>query len=257
MFFLPSQAARPRPNSGIAVSSRFPSSFFSRPLQRRLQVHRQQARPHPYFRGLFPFIPDTSPSKMLFAVSDPAFDPVSFFLFSAEPRILPAWLRLPSQRFERRPHAHGLQSRAVLSRPVFRVAHEVQRKLPEPLHIGLDMPGHILRFIERFVLPVVQEQEAVHMRQRASRPELRFPPLLSRLDRPHVRPIKTHDPAGDPIHFLFMSGEGLARYLGLRPARFQSLPIGTAREVFPQAARPADFGERVMSLDDVGCRFHE
>jgi len=140
-------------------------------------------------------MPHKSPPKMLFAVSDPAFDPVSFFLFSGEPRILPAWLRLPSQRFERRPHAQGLQSRAVLSRPVFRVAHEVRRKLLEPLHIGLDMPGHILRLIERFVLPVVQEQEAVHMRQRASRPELRFLPLLSCLDRPHIRPIKTHDPA--------------------------------------------------------------
>jgi hypothetical protein len=29
--------------------------------------------------------------------------------------------------------------------------------------------------------------------------------------------------------------------------RFQPLPIGTAREVFPQAARPVDFVERVMS----------
>jgi len=51
-----------------------------------------------------------------------------------------------------------------------------------------------------------------------------------------------------------MSGKGLARCLV--PARFQSLPIGTAREVFPQAARPADFSERVMSLDAVGGRFH-
>src|ERR1039457_4026268 len=35
-----------------------------------------------------------------------------------------------------------------------------------------------------------------------------------------------------------LSGKGLARYLGVSPARFQPLPIGTAREVFPQAARP-------------------
>ncbi len=34
-----------------------------------------------------------------------------------------------------------------------------------------------------------------------------------------------------------LSGKGLARFLGKSPARFQPLPIGTAREVFPQAAR--------------------
>jgi len=53
-----------------------------------------------------------------------------------------------------------------------------------------------------------------------------------------------------------LSGEGLARHLGERSARFQSLPMGTAREVFPQAARPADFLERVMDLDGVGKCFH-
>lgn len=35
-----------------------------------------------------------------------------------------------------------------------------------------------------------------------------------------------------------LSGKGLARYQDRIPSRFQPLPIGTAREVFPQAARP-------------------
>ena len=33
---------------------------------------------------------------------------------------------------------------------------------------------------------------------------------------------------------------------GTPKARFQPLPIGTAREVFPQAARPVRFVKRVM-----------
>ena len=41
-----------------------------------------------------------------------------------------------------------------------------------------------------------------------------------------------------------LSGKGLARCL--TPARFQPLPIRTAREVFPQAAHPVSFIERVM-----------
>src|ERR1039457_1454687 len=40
-----------------------------------------------------------------------------------------------------------------------------------------------------------------------------------------------------------LSGKGLAR---CRAVRFQPLPIRTAREVFPQAAHPASFVERVM-----------
>ena len=41
-----------------------------------------------------------------------------------------------------------------------------------------------------------------------------------------------------------LSGKGLARYR--ISARFQPLPIRTAREVFPQAAHPLSFIERVM-----------
>src|SRR5712691_8010734 len=41
-----------------------------------------------------------------------------------------------------------------------------------------------------------------------------------------------------------LSGKGLARCF---LARFQPLPIRTAREVFPQAAHPASFVERVMN----------
>ena len=41
-------------------------------------------------------------------------------------------------------------------------------------------------------------------------------------------------------------GKGLARHLSCSPVRFQPLPIRTAREVFPQAAHPVGFSERVM-----------
>jgi hypothetical protein len=54
-----------------------------------------------------------------------------------------------------------------------------------------------------------------------------------------------------------LSGKGLARFLGKFPARFQPLPIGTAREVSPQAARPVAFNERVMGLCDAGDHFQE
>ena len=60
------------------------------------------------------------------------------------------------------------------------------------------------------------------------------------------------DPAEEEL-----SGKGLARFLGKFPARFQPLPIGTAREVFPQAARPVVFVERVMSPCDADGHFHE
>jgi len=53
-----------------------------------------------------------------------------------------------------------------------------------------------------------------------------------------------------------LPGKGLARYLGQCPARFQPLPIGTAREVFPQAARPVGFTPRVMGRGRVGGDFH-
>ena len=55
---------------------------------------------------------------------------------------------------------------------------------------------------------------------------------------------------------ITLSGEGLARCLGWYPARFQPLPIGTAREVFPQAARPVGFTTRVMGQGDPGSDFH-
>ena len=53
-----------------------------------------------------------------------------------------------------------------------------------------------------------------------------------------------------------LSGEGLARCLEYPPARFQPLPIGTAREVFPQAARPVGFTPRVMGQGGAGGDFH-
>ena len=45
---------------------------------------------------------------------------------------------------------------------------------------------------------------------------------------------------------LQLPGKGLARSLNHCSSRFQPLPLGTAREVFPQAARPMRFVERVM-----------
>ena len=59
----------------------------------------------------------------------------------------------------------------------------------------------------------------------------------------------------DPQMLLYplegqLSGKGLARCLGRCLVRFQPLPIGTAREVFPQAARPVRFIERVMGRLD-------
>jgi len=54
-----------------------------------------------------------------------------------------------------------------------------------------------------------------------------------------------------------LSGKGLARCLSVSPARFQPLPIGTAREVFPQAARPVGLVKRVMSRRGHGGHFHE
>jgi len=50
-----------------------------------------------------------------------------------------------------------------------------------------------------------------------------------------------------------LSGKGLARYLS---ARFQPLPIRTTREVFPQAAHPTIFVERVMGPVDSSVHFH-
>src|SRR5215475_3982034 len=51
---------------------------------------------------------------------------------------------------------------------------------------------------------------------------------------------------------ITLSGKGLAQYLEYPPARFQPLPIGTAREVFPQAARPVRFSTRVMGQGGAG-----
>jgi len=53
-----------------------------------------------------------------------------------------------------------------------------------------------------------------------------------------------------------LSGEGLARCLDWYPTRFQPLPIGTAREVFPQAARPVSFMTRVMGQCGTSSDFH-
>jgi hypothetical protein len=48
------------------------------------------------------------------------------------------------------------------------------------------------------------------------------------------------------LFVISLSGEGLARCQGFPSVRFQSLPIRTARAVFPQAAHPVGFVERVM-----------
>jgi len=90
------------PVPDAAASSRLRVSHFSRSLQRRLQVHRQQARPHPDFRRLFSFIPDIPDpraAEVLFAVPDRTFDPVSFFLLFLEPAVRPRRLRPSPQRF--------------------------------------------------------------------------------------------------------------------------------------------------------------
>jgi hypothetical protein len=55
------------------------------------------------------------------------------------------------------------------------------------------------------------------------------------------------------LQWIEVSGKGLARYLA---ARFQPLPIGTAREVFPQAARPVSLLDRVMGRFGYGNGFH-
>src|SRR5919109_5146427 len=54
-----------------------------------------------------------------------------------------------------------------------------------------------------------------------------------------------------------LPGKGLARYQAHRPARLQPLPIRTAREVFPQAAHPVSFVERVMGRLGHEGHFHE
>jgi len=48
------------------------------------------------------------------------------------------------------------------------------------------------------------------------------------------------------VESVILSGEGLARCRGVPRSVFQSLPIRTAREDFPQAAHPVGFVERVM-----------
>jgi len=151
------QVSRPIPDA--AAFSRLRASRFSRSLQRRLQVHRQQARPHPDLLRLFPIIPDPREAEVLFAVPDRAFDPVPLFLLPLEPAVRPRRFHPSPQRFERRPHAQRFQSRSVSPHPVFRVGHEVRWKLPEPVPIRREVPAHMLRLVERFVLPVVQEQE--------------------------------------------------------------------------------------------------
>src|SRR5450631_1839189 len=86
-----------------------------------------------------------------------------------------------------------------------------------------------------------------------------------------VRPCQAHryfDLMGCPfVSFLLASPDKFSRSLrkpdtwcrvkdwrgadDLASARFQPLPIRTAREVFPQAAHPASFSERVMGLGDL------
>ena len=64
--------------------------------------------------------------------------------------------------------------------------------------------------------------------------------------RNQLTPAIVNDPERAESVVLKLPGKGLARYLRRGSVRFQPLPIGTAREVFPQAARPVGFVERVM-----------
>jgi hypothetical protein len=76
----------------------------------------------------------------------------------------------------------------------------------------------------------------------------------------HLRRLATQDvhaECGLEVSKIELSGKGLARCLGVSPVRFQPLPIGTAREVFPQAARPVDFVERVMRRRGHEGHFHD
>jgi hypothetical protein len=78
---------------------------------------------------------------------------------------------------------------------------------------------------------------------------------------PQVYNSSSQQPEGTPGQFYRLRladlpGKGLARYLSQCPARFQPLPIGTAREVFPQAARPVGFTTRVMGQGGAGGDFH-
>jgi hypothetical protein len=75
-----------------------------------------------------------------------------------------------------------------------------------------------------------------------------------------VRGLTAQDDLGSTqVGFQFvqrrLSGKGLARCRSFS-ARFQPLPIGTAQEVFPQAARPASFVERVMRRVGSDDDFH-
>jgi len=225
-----------RPSWDAAASSRLRTSFFSRSLQRRPQIHRQQARPHPDFRGLFSFIPDAGQAEVLFAVSEGAFDPIPFFLFLLKPSIRTRRRRPPAQRFERRPYAQRFQVRPVDPRSVFRVPYKVRRELSKSFPIGFQVPSHVLRFVKRFMFPVIQEQESVHVRQRPPRSEFRLLPVLSRLDRPHIRPIQTDDPVGDPVHFFLMHLPLLAKNLLRHREPFQDflLHLADVREKSPQ-----------------------
>ena len=60
-----------------------------------------------------------------------------------------------------------------------------------------------------------------------------------------------------PIEQDALPGKGLARCQNRCSVRFQSLPLRTAREVFPQAAHPVSFIVKVMSRIDTGSHFHE
>ena len=80
----------------------------------------------------------------------------------------------------------------------------------------------------------------------------------SRASNGQIRPLPLRFNAQMRTDLLkrHLSGKRLARYLDRSPARFQPLPIGTAREVFPQAARPVGFTTMVMSQGDTGSDFH-
>ncbi len=69
-----------------------PTSFLCSP-QCRLQVHRQEARPHPHLRSALSRISDAIQSIMFFPVPERAFDPVPLFLLRFKPGVV-FWISL-------------------------------------------------------------------------------------------------------------------------------------------------------------------
>jgi len=84
-------------------------------------------------------------------------------------------------------------------------------------------------------------------------PYIRARNAESRILGQHLEALKQPRIIGPSL----LPGKGLARYRAQGSARLQPLPIRTAREVFPQAAHPVSFVERVMGRLGHEGHFHE